>query len=76
MSEHQPVSIKSEFAHVTVALDDRANGPRLLITDQLAGRQRYVDPLELECLTRAEPGVLDRYLPYEEDFLEAPTWLR
>jgi hypothetical protein len=73
MTRDESLTVKSEFAHVTVSVDDRGNGPRLLITDQLGGRQRYVDPLELECLTRSATSMLDRYLPYQDGFLDLPA---
>lgn len=45
--------LRNEFATVEVARDDSANGERLLIRDLLTGRKVYLDPLELEALTRA-----------------------
>jgi len=39
--------LKSEFAKVTVELDESANGPRLMIRDEFSQRAIYLDPLEL-----------------------------
>ena len=44
---------RNEFATVEVVRDDSANGERLLIRDLVTGREVYLDPLELEALTRA-----------------------
>lgn len=61
------MQLKSEFASVEVAVDHQANGLRLKITDQVRGRTCYLDPLQVECLTRMAPEILDRYLPFETD---------
>jgi hypothetical protein len=66
------LTLKSEFAHVTVAIDDDGQGPRLRVRDHRGGRERLLDPLELECLTRADTTQLDRYLPYEDR--DAEPW--
>ena len=42
--------LKSEFARVTVELDNRANGPRLMVRDDFSQRAIYLDPLELASL--------------------------
>ena len=39
--------LKSEFAKVTVELDNAGNGPRLMIRDDFSQRAIYLDPLEL-----------------------------
>ena len=44
--------LKNEFAGVMVVKDEGANGPRLLIRDLHTGKEVYLDPLELEALTR------------------------
>ena len=44
------IVLKSEFAHVSVELDETANGPRLKVEDLRTGRVGYLDPLELESL--------------------------
>lgn len=46
----------SEFAMVEVARDESANGVRLLIRDVSSGREIFLDPLELESLTRVDHG--------------------
>jgi len=74
MKADEALVLKSEFAHVSVSLNESGKGPRLLVRDHLSGRVRYVDPLELECFTRADTALLDRYLPYEHDDLDDPTW--
>ena len=57
-----PLVLKNEFATVEVARDDSANGSRLLIKDLQTGRQVYLDPLELEALTRAPHSQFARWL--------------
>ncbi|HWN58204.1 MAG TPA: hypothetical protein VNO74_08885 [Methylomirabilota bacterium] len=42
--------LSSEFASVEIALDDRGNGPRLMIRDARNGRSVFLDPLELAAL--------------------------
>lgn len=42
--------LRSEFAHIRVELDQNGNGPRLLVRDEKALREIYLDPLELACL--------------------------
>lgn len=44
--------LQNEFAMVEVKKDDSANGVRLLIRDIATGSCVYLDPLELEALTR------------------------
>jgi hypothetical protein len=44
------VILSSEFASVEIALDDRGNGPRLMIRDARNGRCVFLDPLELAAL--------------------------
>ena len=46
--------LQSEFAMVEVSRDESANGVRLLIRDMSTGRRIYLDPLELESLTRLD----------------------
>jgi hypothetical protein len=43
--------LASEFASVTVEVDNLANGPRLRIENQQNRRVVYLDPLELASLT-------------------------
>ena len=42
--------LSSEFASVEITLDDRGNGPRLMILDARNGRSVFLDPLELAAL--------------------------
>ncbi len=42
--------IGSEFAEVSVRLDDAGNSPRLRLEDLRTGRVRFLDALELETL--------------------------
>lgn len=67
MEASEPLTVKSEFAHVSVSVDESGNDARLVLRDHRGGTVRYVDALELECFTRAQTGLLDRYLPYERD---------
>ena len=46
--------LQSEFAMVEVSRDESANGVRLLIRDMSTGSRIYLDPLELESLTRLD----------------------
>lgn len=48
----EPFIVQSEFAMVQVRLDDSANGSRLHIKDLGSDDEIYLDPLELEALTR------------------------
>ncbi len=43
---------QNEFSMVEVKRDESANGVRLLIRDMATGNSIYLDPLELEALTR------------------------
>jgi hypothetical protein len=45
---------QSEFAMVMVGRDESANGARLFIKDMATGNCIYLDPLELEALTRLD----------------------
>jgi hypothetical protein len=51
--------LRNEFATVRVALDERGNGPRLLVEDVESGAQILLSPLELAslCLASAEDRV-------------------
>ena len=44
--------LRNEFATVEVKTDESANGVRLMIRDLTTGNCIYLDPLELEALTR------------------------
>ena len=45
---------QNEFAMVEVRRDESANGVRLLVRDLATGNHIYLDPLELEALTRLD----------------------
>jgi hypothetical protein len=45
------LSLASEFASVTVEVDEHANGPRLRIENVQNGRVVFLDPLEVASLT-------------------------
>jgi len=45
---------QNEFAMVEVRRDESANGVRLLVCDLATGNHIYLDPLELEALTRMD----------------------
>jgi hypothetical protein len=45
---------QNEFAMVEVRRDESANGVRLFIRDLATGNHIYLDPLELEALTRMD----------------------
>ena len=49
-----PLVLQSEFAMVEIRLDDSANGVRLHIKDLGSDDEIYLDPLELEALTRLD----------------------
>jgi hypothetical protein len=54
---------RSEFALVRVSRDISANGERLLIEDMSTGNRIYLDPLELEALTRMNHDVIRPFVP-------------
>lgn len=51
---------QSEFAMVMVRRDEAANGVRLFVKDVTTGNHIYLDPLELEALTRLDH---DHFVP-------------
>ena len=51
---------QNEFAMVVVRRDEAANGVRLFIKDVATGNHIYLDPLELEALTRLDH---DHFVP-------------
>jgi len=55
--------LKSEFSVIEVRRDDTANGPRLMIYAPESGNVVYLDPLELEALTRMSHRALVRAIP-------------
>ena len=61
--EDQGELFRSEFALVRVRRDMSANGERLLIEDMSTGNSIYLDPLELEALTRANHDMIRPLVP-------------
>jgi len=53
---HELAVLGNEFASVRVALDERGNGPRLLVQDLESGAEILLSPLELAsfCLATAD----------------------
>jgi hypothetical protein len=47
--------LRNEFATVRIALDERGNGPRLLVEDLETGARILLSPLELASLCLATP---------------------
>ena len=47
--------LTNEFGSVRILLDERGNGPRLLVIDLETGANIHLDPLELASLCQAEP---------------------
>ncbi len=45
--------VESEFAQVSVNIDDEGNSPRLRLEDLRTGRVRFLDALELETIDLA-----------------------
>lgn len=60
----QKLKLQNEFATVIIFIEKTANGPRLCITDAVRDRVVYLDPLQVECLTRMDLAILEKYLPY------------
>lgn len=54
--------VESEFASVSVNLDDSGNSMRLRLEDLRTGRVRFLDALELETLVWLEDGHLTELL--------------
>ncbi|MDX6433210.1 MAG: hypothetical protein QOE54_5576 [Streptosporangiaceae bacterium] len=57
---HEPASrelaeLCNEFASVRISLDERGNGPRLLVQDLENGMRIWLSPLELASLCLATP---------------------
>ena len=61
--EQQPVGlVESEFATVSLSVDNTGNGPRLRIEDLKTGHVGYLDALELETLAWLPEGGLHKLL--------------
>lgn len=54
---------RNEFATVELRRDETANGTRLLVIDLSTGRYVFLDPLQIESLTRMDPAVFDEAVP-------------
>lgn len=54
--------VTSEFASVSLSIDDHGNGPRLRIEDLRTGRVGFLDALELETLAWLPEGGLHKLL--------------
>ena len=59
--------VESEFAQVSVNLDDEGNSPRLRLEDLRTGRVRYLDALELETIIWLTEGKLEQLLDPSAD---------
>jgi hypothetical protein len=62
-----PGIVSSEFAAVSVRLDDTANGVRLRLEDLRGGKVRYLDALELETIIWLREEHLGRLLDPSSD---------
>lgn len=54
--------VTSEFASVSLTIDDGGNGPRLRIEDLRTGQVGFLDALELETLAWLPEGGLHKLL--------------
>jgi hypothetical protein len=63
----QDAVVASEFAAVSVRVDDTANGPRLRLEDLRGGKVRYLDALELETIIWLREDHLGRLLDPSAD---------
>jgi hypothetical protein len=59
--------VESEFAQVSVNIDDEGNSPRLRLEDLRTGRVRYLDALELETIIWLPAGELAQLLDPSAD---------
>jgi hypothetical protein len=59
--------VGSEFAQVSVNIDDEGNSPRLRLQDLRTGRVRYLDALELETIIWLPAGKLAQLLDPSAD---------
>lgn len=56
------LEIHDSNVDLLIELDREANGPRLRVEDRTSGRVTYLDPLEIECLTRVPEGRLGDFV--------------
>lgn len=68
--------LRSEFATASVALDVRANGPRLRVRDVASGAEIHLDPLELVSLARSRHQRLQPVIMPDEYLVEDDEWAR
>lgn len=59
--------VESEFAQVSVNVDDEGNSPRLRLEDLRTGRVRFLDALELETIIWLPAGRLAQLLDPSAD---------
>lgn len=59
--------VESEFAQISVNIDDEANSPRLRLEDLRTGRVRFLDALELEAVIWLPAGQLTELLDPSAD---------
>ena len=59
--------VASEFAQVSVNIDNAGNSPRLRLEDLSTGRVRYLDALELETIVWLPEGKMTQLLDPSSD---------
>lgn len=59
--------VESEFAQISVNVDDAGNSPRLRLEDLRTGRVRYLDALELEAIVWLPDGKMTQLLDPSAD---------
>lgn len=59
--------VESEFAQVSVNIDNAGNSPRLRLEDLRTGRVRYLDALELETIVWLPEGKMTQLLDPSAD---------
>lgn len=59
--------VESEFASVSVNIDNAGNSPRLRLEDLRTGRVRYLDALELEAIVWLPDGKMAQLLDPSAD---------
>ncbi|MBI3214195.1 MAG: hypothetical protein HYZ38_10265 [Mycobacterium sp.] len=59
--------VESEFAQVSVNIDNAGNSPRLRLEDLRTGRVRYLDALELETIVWLPDGKMTQLLDPSAD---------
>lgn len=59
--------VESEFAQISVNIDNAGNSPRLRLEDLRTGRVRYLDALELETIVWLPDGKMAQLLDPSAD---------